>query len=92
MRRKCYWCNKVKNVGYAQGCIYVCESCLDRVLNKAGNDALFCKKCGKEISPDNRKDAVFTGTVYKYEDPQVFCSMRCALLFHLRSFREAAAR
>lgn len=82
MRRKCYWCEKVKTAKYRYGNDYMCESCLNRALRRRENDALICKKCGEEISTEKRKDAVFTGTVYRYDDPQVFCSIRCAFLFH----------
>ena len=76
MRRKCYWCEKVKTVKYKDGCSFLCEDCAPKVMGLSDCN-LKCRVCGKEIHDLNT--AKFTKQSVFYDSPIIFCSMSCAL-------------
>lgn len=81
MRRKCYWCEKVRTAKYKCGSSFVCEDCALKMMGLL-DGVLRCRNCGKEIYTYDLSAAKFTKQITYYDNPTIFCSMACALKYN----------
>lgn len=74
MRRKCYWCSKVKAVAFRDtisGEYFCSRDCMRKAFYLCFLAGITCARCGNEIRMDGVVQRRYTGRFY--------CSEKCAM-------------